>query len=105
MQKDKLIPIEYAGNDHVYTAITVHTSGKIRNRTNNKILDEQDICSKQFADWLRSKLLPKGGRAKIDSYGNVYLRGKLSSELDYAPVWIEEKKKPVKSLERLLEGL
>ena len=105
MQKDKIIPIEYAGNDHVYTAITVYTSGKISNRTNNRILDEQDNSSKQFADWLRSKLLPKGGRAKIDSYGNVYLRGKLVTELNYVPVWVVEKKKPIKSLKRLLEGL
>ena len=106
MNKEEIImPIDYAGNDQVYTTISVHTSGKIWNRTEKKVLDEQDSNSNKFANWLRNQLLPKGGRAKIDSYGNVYLRGKLSAELDYVPVWVKENKEPVKSLESLLEGL
>ena len=50
------MPIDYAGNDQIYTTISVHTSGKIWNRTEKKVLDEQDSNSNKFANWLRSQL-------------------------------------------------
>jgi hypothetical protein len=96
--------MDYAGLDHEHTTITVYTSGKVWNKVKKKVLDERDLNSKEFGKWLRSKLLPKGGRAKIDSYGNVYLRGKLTAELDYVPLWAEEKKSR-RSLNQILEDL
>ena len=84
-----LIPFEFEGNRFIPEKISVYTSGRIWAHKEKRLLDETDKDSKEFGEYLRSKLLPKGGRARIDSNGNVYLRGKLSSEIDFEPRWIE----------------
>ena len=88
---DDLIPIEFAGTYFSPEVISVYTSGRIWAHKEKMILDESDKDSKEFGEFLRSKLLPKGGRARIDSNGNVYLRGKQVKYIDYNPKWIDPK--------------
>jgi hypothetical protein len=89
-----LIPIQFEGNRFIPEKISVYTSGRIWAHKEKKILDESDKDSKGFGMWLRDELLPKGGSARIDSYGNLFLRGKRSEKtIDFEPKWIEPKEK------------
>ena len=86
---DDLIPFQYEGKYYTPESISVYTSGRVWARKQKQVLDESDPDSKEFGEWLRSKLLPKGGRAKVDSYGNVYLRGKQVKQIDFNPKWMD----------------
>ena len=84
---DDLIPIDFAGTYFSPEVISVYTSGRVWAHKEKMILDESDKDSKEFGEFLRSKLLPTGGRARIDSNGNVYLRGKQVNHIDFNPKW------------------
>ena len=94
--KDDLIPFDFAGKYFTPSSVSVYTNGKIccneyvetkHGWKEKMILDESDKDSKEFGEFLRSKLLPTGGRARIDSNGNVYLRGKQVNHIDFNPKW------------------
>ena len=87
---DDLIPIQYEGNDFEGLRLRVNTLGQIRTKQKEpRELDETDPDTLKLAELLRAKL-PRGGAARIDSFGNLYISGKVCCQLTAVPalkVW------------------
>ena len=90
MDENDFIPIEYAGKDFDYLKFRIGYKGDIRTKEKEpRELDESHADTSELADYLRNKL-PRGGAARIDSYGNLFISGKKDLALDFVPklrVW------------------
>ena len=85
MQSDDLIPIDYAGKDFEYLRLRIGYKGEIRTKEENpRTLDESDDNTLKLSRYLSGKL-PRGGAARIDSYGNLFISGKKDLALDFVP--------------------
>tara|TARA_R110002012_G_scaffold99691_4_gene237857 strand:- start:1091 stop:1423 length:333 start_codon:yes stop_codon:yes gene_type:complete len=82
---DNLIPIDYAGKDFEYLRLKVGYKGEIRTKEETpRTLDESDKDTLKLSQYLSNKL-PRGGAARIDSYGNLFISGKKDLALDFVP--------------------